>query len=210
LGYVFDLSQILAFDGILHAISGDATTAAARYEEALSIQESRADYENAGISLGGLAQLATVRGDAATALELYERSRASFEGVGDRAEEARVLGEVAWVHLARDDSRKAREVFLDSAQAYDDVGSIPGVGTSMIGLAAVEAAEGRPRRALTISHAAQRFGEEEGIVNVYTADSPGHPYLERARAQLSADAIVEAEADGRALSVGEALSMVRV
>jgi tetratricopeptide (TPR) repeat protein len=134
LDYPFHLSQILGFDGILHAISGDAETARARYEEALSIQDSRGDHQGAGISRGGLAQLAAMSGDIEGALELYERSRAAFEALGDRAEEARVVGEMAWTYLAHGDSGRARHTFLDSAQAYEDVGSVPGVGISMIGL----------------------------------------------------------------------------
>ena len=207
--YPFHLAQVLAFEGILNAISGDVDSAAAPLEEALSIQESRGDYEGAGISLGGLALLASMSGERARALEWYDRSRAAFEAVGDRAEEARVLGEMAWSHLANQDSKTAREVFLESAKAYEDVGSTPGVGTSMIGLAAVEAAEGRPLRAVTIASAAQHFSEEEGIVNVYSEDSPGRPYLEKANAQLSTEAIAEAEAEGLTLSVKQAVAMVR-
>jgi predicted ATPase len=209
LNYPFHLSQILGFDGILHAISGDAETARTRYEEALSIQDSRGDHQGAGISLGGLAQLAAMSGDVEGALELYERSRAAFEALGDRAEEARVLGEMAWTYLAHGDSGRARHTFLDSAQAYEDVGSVPGVGISMIGLAAVEAVEGQPKRAVMIAYAAERFSEVEGIVNVYSEDSPGRPYLEAAKAELSAGVIAEAEKNGRLLTVRETMRMVR-
>ncbi|MEP6665382.1 MAG: adenylate/guanylate cyclase domain-containing protein [Nocardioidaceae bacterium] len=209
LDYPFSLSLSLAIDGILHAISGDAATATARYQEALSIQEPRGDHEGAGLSLSGLAQLAAIAGDGEGALELYERSRAAFEAVGDRAEEARVLGEMAWTYLAHDDAETAHRIFLESAQAYQDVGSIPGIGTSMIGMAAVEAVEGRPERAVTIAAAAEHFSEEEGIVNVYSDDSPGRPYLDGARAELSGEDIDEAEKDGRNLTVREAIRMVR-
>ena len=209
LDYPFQLSQALGFDGVLHAISGDLETAKARYEEALSIEESRGDHQGAGISLGGLAQLAAMGGDIEGALALYERSLASFEALGDRAEEARVLGEMAWTYLAHGDSGRARHTFLASAQAYEDVGSVPGVGISMIGLAAVEAVGGQPERAVTIAYAAERFSEVEGVVNVYSEDSPGRPYLEAARAELSAEVIAAAEQKGRLLTVRETMRMVR-
>lgn len=208
LDYPFHLSQVLTFDGIVHAISGDPKGATTRLEEALSIQQSRGDHEGGGISLSALAQVAAMSGDTTAALDLYERSLASFEAVGDRAEEARVLGEMAWTHLAHGDSATARQVFLDSVKAYDDVGSVPGIGTSMIGLASVTSVEGNPKQAITIAYAAQRFSEEEGIVNVYSEDSPGHPYLEDAKAQLSPKAAKEAEENGRALSVKETLAIV--
>ena len=172
-------------------------------------QDSRGDHQGAGISLGGLAQLAAIGGDIEGALELYERSRAAFEAIGDRAEEARVLGEMAWSYLAHGDSGRARHTFLDSAQAYEDIGSVPGVGISMIGLAAVEAVEGQPNRAVMIAYAAERFSEVEGIVNGYSEDSPGRPYLEAAKAELSAEVIAAAEKNGRLLTVRETMRMVR-
>jgi predicted ATPase len=207
LNYPFALSQALGFDGILHAVAGDTDIARASYEEALSIQEPRGDQEGAGISLGGLAQLAGMRGDAAMALDLYERSRAAFEAVGDRAEEARVLGESAWTYLAQGDTDMARQRFRGSAQAYDDVGSAPGVGMSVLGLAAVEAEEGNPKLAVTIASAAEVLAEKEGIVNVYSVDSPSHPYLEAAKATLSAEELAEADADGSNLSAAEVLAL---
>jgi tetratricopeptide (TPR) repeat protein len=207
LDYPFALSQILGFDGIIRTVAGDPDAARASYQEALAIQEARGDQEGAGISYGGLAQLAGMRGEAATAIDLYERSRAAFEAVGDRAEEARVLGESAWIYLAQGDPDMARQRFRHSAQAYDDVGSAPGVGMSILGLAAVEAQDGKPKLALTIATAAEALAEQEGIVNVYSVDSPSHPYLEAAKATLSAEELAEADVVGRQLSAAEALAL---
>jgi predicted ATPase len=209
LNYPFALSQSLGFDGILHTVAGKPDTAKASYEEALAIQEPRGDHEGAGIALGGLAQLAGVRGDVATAIGLYERSRAAFEAVGDRAEEARVLGESAWVYLGQGDTDMARQRFRDSARAYDDVGSAPGVGMSVLGLAAVEAEEGKPKLAVTIASVAEVLAEKEGIVNVYSVDSPSRPYLEAAKATLSSEELAEAHVDGRNLSAAEVLAIGR-
>ena len=208
LDYPFQMADILALDGLLRIIAGDTETAAARLQEALSIQEPRGDLEGAGVTLGGLAQLAVMAGDRGEALELYERSRATFGALGDRAEEARILGEMAWIYLAHEDPETARRVFLDSVQAYQDVGSIRGIGTSMIGMAAVEAVEGRAERAVTLASAAEHFSEQEGVVNVYSEDSPGRPYLDGARAALSSEDVAAAEKGGRNLTVREALRMV--
>ena len=193
----FTWAFALSFDGILHTLVGEVVTARARYEAALAIQEPRGDLEGAGLSLGGLAELAGMRGDAAAAIELYERSRDAFG----------VLGEAAWINLRQGDHDMARQGFRDSAQAYDDVGSVPGVGMSVLGLAAVEADEGRPRLAVTIAAAAEVLAEKEGIVNVYSVDSPSHPYLEAAKAKLSSDELAQAGADGRKLSAAQALDL---
>jgi tetratricopeptide (TPR) repeat protein len=199
----------LSIDGILHAVSGDAEMAASRYDEALAIQRSLDDKEGSGLSLSGLAQLASMSGDLPRAVDLYRQSLAAFESIGDRAEEARILAEMAWTHLSADDPVAARRSFLNSVQAYDDVGSVRGMGTSMIGLAAVDAVEGRPLQAVQIATAAEVFTREEGIVNVYSEDVPGHAYVERAKAELGPDDSDRAVAQGRTLSVKETLGLAR-
>jgi predicted ATPase/class 3 adenylate cyclase len=209
LEYRWALGLALTVDGILSAVSGDATTAGSRYRDALAIQQSIGDKEGAGLSLGGLAQLASASADLPTAIDLYRQSLDAFEAIGDRAEGARILAEIAWAHLSAGDEVAARRSFLDSVQAYSDIGSVRGIGTSMIGLAAVEEAEGRPLQAVQIAAAAEVFAREEGIVNVYSENVPGHDYVERAKAALGADEVERALARGRGLSVREALGLAR-
>jgi tetratricopeptide (TPR) repeat protein len=204
------LGFALSFDGILNAVSGDTAMAGSRYTEALAIQRRFDDKEGSGLSLGGLAQLASLGGDHGKAIELYRESLAAFEAIGDRAEEARILNEMAWTHLGLDDPTAARRFFLESAGAYLDIGSVRGLGTSMIGLAAVETAEGQALRAIQIAAAAEVFALEEGIMNVYSDDDPGREYVDRAKAQLGADDLETATGTGRKLSVKEALDLARV
>ena len=208
--YPLALGFALSFDGILNTVSGDTAMAASRYTEALAIQRQFDDKEGSGVSLGGLAQLAALSGDHGKAIKLYQESLAAFEAIGDRAEEARILNEMAWTHLALDDQTAARRFFFESAAAYLDIGSVRGVGTSMIGLAAVETAEGRALRAVQIAAAAEVFALEEGIMNVYSDEDPGREYVERAKAGLAANDLESATGIGRTLSVKEALDLARV
>lgn len=161
------------------------------------------------MSLGGLAQLASGRGDLAGALDLYRQSLAAFEAVGDRAEEARILSEMGWTHLRHDDPALARRYFLDSVQAYTDVASVRGVGLSLIGLAATEAVEHRPGNAVQIAAAAAVYAHQEGIVNVYSDETPGREFVDQARAALSADDVARATEVGRRLTIKEALDLAR-
>ena len=208
-GLLWALSFSMSLDGVIQAASGDAVTAAARYSEALVGQRAIEDMEGTGLSLSGLAQLAAGRGDHTAAIGLYRQSLAAYERIGDRAEEARILYELAGAQLAINDAPAARRTFLDSVQAYRDIGSVRGIGTSLIGLAAVEAVYGRAAQAVRIASAADVFAREEGIVNVYSEGFPGHDHLERARASLTADELAAAEAAGRHLTVDEALDLSR-
>jgi predicted ATPase/class 3 adenylate cyclase len=197
-------------DGILQTVSGDLDTARTRYSRALEIQQMIGDDEGAGLSLGGLAQLAAIRGDLAGAIDLYRQSLAAFEAIGDRAEEARILSEMAWTHLQHEDPALARRYFLDSVQAYTDVASVRGVGLSLIGLAATETVEQRPGNAVQLAAAAELYAQQEGIVNVYSDETPGRDFVDRARAALSADEVGRATEVGRRLTIKEAIDLARV
>ena len=197
----------LTFEGIHHAIAGDAESAQARYAEGLEIQERLGDCEGAGMSLGGLAQLAVGRGDLSPALELYRRSLGWFEAVGDRAEEARILSEIGWAHIADDDAAAARRHFFEAVQAHTDVASVRGVGHALIGLAAAEVLDDRPDQAVQIAAAAEMYAKAEGIVVIYSDETPGRELVDRARAALSADDLARLTDAGRRLTIEQALTL---
>jgi tetratricopeptide (TPR) repeat protein len=209
-GFTWGEGFASSLEGILRTVAGDLDTAQARYSEGLEIQRRIGDEEGAGLSLGGLARLAAMRGDLAGALDLYRRSLAAYEAIGDRAEEARILSETAWTHLRNADSALARRYFFDSVQAYTDVASVRGVGLSLIGLAATEAVEGRLERAVQIAAAAEVYAHQEGIVNVYSDETPGGEFVDQARAALSADDVAQATEVGRLLTIKEALDLARI
>ena len=195
--------------GILHTIAGDEEAARARYSHGLRIQQVIGDREGAGLSLGGLAGLAARRGDLAGALDLYEQSLAAYEAIGDRAEEARIHAEMAWTHVRAGAAGPARQRFLDSVRAYTDVASVRGVGLSLIGLAATESIEGRAERAAQIAAAAEVYADREGIVNVYSDQTPGREFVDTARASLSEENVIRATEMGRRLTIGQVLDLAR-
>jgi predicted ATPase/class 3 adenylate cyclase len=208
-GFDFALGIGLVFEGMLNAAGGNPAEAESSYADALAIQRRHDDWEGAGMSLGGLAQLAAARGDADEALDLYAQSLTAFETVGDRGEEARILSEIAATHLAHGDTDLARSFFFEAVQAHNDIGSIRGVGQSLVGLAAIEAVEGRPERAAQIAASAEIHAQEEGVVVVYSDETPGSDLVEQARGALSADELARATELGRRLTVEEALALAR-
>ena len=210
LGFTWAEGFASTLHGILNAVAGDLDTARTSYSQALEIQQRIGDEEGAGLSLGGLAGLASGRDDLVGALDLYRQSLAAYEAIGDRAEEARILSEMAWTHLRHEDPALARQTFLDSVQAYTDVASVRGVGLSLIGLAATEAVEHRPERAVQIAAAAEVYAHQEGIVNVYSDEKPGREFIDQARAALSAHDVAHAAEVGRRLTIKEALDLARI
>lgn len=209
LGFAWGEGFAASVKGMLEMVTGDAGAATTSFSHALEIQERLGDWEGGGMSLGGLAALAAQRGDVADALELYGKSRDAFATCGDRAEEARILSEIAWTHLAAGDTALARRYFLDAVEAHTDVASVRGVGLSLVGLAAAEAVDGRAERAATIAAAAEVFAQGEGIVVVYSEETPGRELVDQARAALSAEDLAAATEAGRRLTIDQALELAR-
>jgi hypothetical protein len=109
-----------------------------------------------------------------------------------------------------EDRELARQYFLDSERAYTDVASVRGVGLSLIGLAAIEAVEQRPARAVQIAAAAELYAQKEGIVNVYSDETPGREFVDQARAALPAQDVARATATGSRLTINEVLELARI
>lgn len=162
----------LTIKGMLLFATGDLEFGRALVEQARRIQVRLEDHEGGGMALSFLAQMAFARGDHGRALELYRDALASFGAIGDRPEIARVHGEMGWTALAAGESRPARRSFRLAVLEYEAVGSPRGTSLAMIGLAAVEAAEGRPERAVAIAAAAEALSERAGVVVEHPMD-PG-------------------------------------
>jgi hypothetical protein len=117
---------------------------------------------------------------------------------------------MAWTHLLNDDPMLARRNFLDSVAAYNDVASVRGVGLSLIGLAATEAVEHRPRNAVQIAAAAEVYAHPEGIVNIYSDETPRREFVDQGRAALSVEEVMHATEVGGKLTIDEALRLARI
>ncbi|MGZ8758419.1 MAG: hypothetical protein ACXWXC_10795 [Aeromicrobium sp.] len=70
--------------------------------------------------------------------------------------------------------------------------------------------DGQPERALQIAAAAEVYAQQEGIVNVYSDQTPGPEFVDRARSSLPEEHITRAEETGRRLSIKQALDLARI
>jgi hypothetical protein len=61
-----------------------------------------------------------------------------------------------------------------------------------------------------IAAAAEVYAKQEGIVNVYSDETPGREFVDQARAALSADDDARATEVGRRLTIKEALDLARI
>ncbi|MCL4821075.1 MAG: protein kinase [Vicinamibacteria bacterium] len=168
----------MAFLGLIRFTGGDTPGGIAMAEQAIAIQRRLVDHEGGGIGLSFLAQMVFASGDAARAFRLYEEAAALFTGV-DHPELARVQAEMGWTALATGDSRRAGRCFRQAVRTNEMVGSARGTGLALMGLAAVEAAEGRGERAVEIAAAARALSDRAGVV-------VAHPVLPDLMRQIEA------------------------
>jgi non-specific serine/threonine protein kinase len=154
----------MSIKAMLLFATGKREAGVALVQEARRIQERIGDHEGGGVAQSFLAQMTFSEGDPGKALTLYREALAMLETVGDHPEVARVLCEMGWTALAASDARAATESFRQAVHAYEGVGSARGTGQALLGLAAVEAAEGRTEPAIAIAAGAEAFLERAGTV----------------------------------------------
>ena len=160
------------------------------------------------MALSFLAQFSFAKGDAARALALYREALALLEAVGDHPEIARVHCEMGWTALAVSEPRAAQDAFRRAVNAYEGVGSPRGTGLALLGLAAVEAAEGRPERAVTIAAAAQALSERAGVVVDHPMDPGVAARIEALKSSIPRSRLDGLVAEASALSSAAILAMI--
>jgi tetratricopeptide (TPR) repeat protein len=130
------------------------------------------EHELRGVTMSFLAQMTFAKGDHARSIEIYRQALVHLETVGDLPEIARVHNDLGWTALATGDAARARCAFRSAVRTNEAIGSPRGTGLSLLGLAAVDAAEGRNDRAIAIAAAAEALSQRAGVVIAHPID-PG-------------------------------------
>ena len=204
----FILSLSLSVKGMLLFTTGDLETGLALVTEGHRVSERIDDYELGGVAVSFLAQMTFAKGDPVRALELYERALGMLETVGDLPEVARVHSEMGWTALAAGNARAALASFRRAVHTNEQVGSPRGTGLALLGIAAVEAAEGRFERAVAISAAAQALSERAGIVIEHPMDPGVVERIEALKASIPKGTLNGLVAKASAMTPAAVLAMV--
>jgi tetratricopeptide (TPR) repeat protein len=207
-GHDFMHALSMSVKGMLLFATGNLEAGMALVEKARQIHAGFDDHEGRGVALSFLAQMTFAKGEHARALTLYHEALASLELVGDQPEIARVQCEMGWTALAAGDARAARRAFRLAVQTNEQVGSPRGTGLALLGLAAVEAAEGRPERAVTIAAAAHALSERTGVVIQHPMDPGLATRIEALKASIPKATLDGLVANASAMSPAAVLAMI--
>jgi hypothetical protein len=139
---------------------------------------------------------------------LYSEALQSLATIGDQPEVARVHCEMGWTALAAGDARAAQRAFSLGVQANEEVGSPRGTDLALLGLAAVDAAEGRSERAVAIVAAAHALSERAGVVIEHPMDPGIVSRIDALKASIPKGTLDGIVANASVLSPAAVLAMV--
>lgn len=198
----------MAIKGMLLFTTGKLDEGIALAKAALTIQQRIGDNEGGGITLSFLAQMTFAAGDLESALALYRQALDAFETCGDRPEAARVLYEMGWTALEAQAFDEARDSFRRAVHVNEEVGSPRGTGLALLGLAAIEAAEGRPERAVSIAAAAQSLSERTGVVVAHPMAPGVADRIQALKASIPAEELDGLLREASSLTPSDVLALV--
>ena len=185
---------------------GDFERATQLLEEALTMFRETGDQGLIASVLTHLGFTFLFQGDLERATATSEEAAAMFREQKHLSYLSEALDSLGWVALLRGDSERARVLYAESLGLKREVGDKLVTPGPLEGLACVAEARGEAERA------ARLFGASEALREVMgTPPEPGdsalqEPYLSAARSQLDETSWQEVWAEGRAMTLDEAIS----
>jgi predicted ATPase/DNA-binding SARP family transcriptional activator len=181
--------------------------AAARsvYEESLASLRQQGDQWRIARALNVIGEIARIENNYPMARSFYEESLALRRELGDTRGIAVSLINLGLVALHQDDDRQAATYFEESLPLFQKLGSTRGIIDCLAGLAGVAGKMGQPERAARLFGAveAQREAIQTGLAYADRIEEDRH--LDAVRAQLDESTFAVAWAEGRAMTLEQAV-----
>jgi non-specific serine/threonine protein kinase len=206
LGDAWGLGRTLTGLGARALREGDQEAARDYLEEALARRREADDQLGVAWVLNNLGALARRQGEHRRAEALLEEGRALAEDLGYTATVAYALAELGHTALAAGDSEHAAARLTESLRLSREHGTVWLRVHALAGLAACAAARGQPRRALRLGAAAAALGETTGQPLRPADRAALDGGLAPARRALPAEAQAAAWAEGRAMTLEQAVA----
>jgi predicted ATPase/DNA-binding CsgD family transcriptional regulator len=191
--------------GYVARIRGEYPAARGHYAEAIQLFEGLGDDHWLARAHHDLGVAAYFDDDLAMARGQYEASLALFEGLGDQLGIGMALNDLGEVAFLRGELAEARALERACRVLARQIDDKERIGMALAALAGLDAAQGQPGRALLLAAAVTALNEATGQRNSPAWHALVERWLEPARRALSAEAVAEAQAAGRAMPLDEAI-----
>ncbi|HKW15911.1 MAG TPA: hypothetical protein VJO35_00235 [Terriglobales bacterium] len=185
----------------------DYATVRSDAAEALQLRQELGDASGEMSSVHMLAAAARMEGDSASASKYYELTLGIYGKDGNKAGVAGELFNLAFVHLHENDPDWAARLFKESLSIYRALQSQEGLAFNVSGLAAVAAERHNGERAARLYGALDSAMAKLGIVLDPDDALDLERYSKLAREQLSEGQFDALRAEGRRMSVDDALAL---
>jgi predicted ATPase/class 3 adenylate cyclase len=209
IGATFGHGGALLNLGDLHAARGDREAARSFFEQAREISRRQSNPITYAFSLQYLGTMALEEGDLDRAQTLYEESQSGFERIGSRPGEMWSLYFLGLVARERGDGARARELFLQALRGVQEVGHEPGMALVILGLAALDSAEGHHRRAAVLLGAGRAIHSRASLSMSSIEEESTEVAEEASRRALGDGDYERATAEGRELSPAQAVAFAQ-
>ncbi len=205
LGKVLGIASALGSLGNIEDAAGNLAASRLLQEESLALSRSLSDTRMTAYTLHNLANLAVREGVTDRALSLYEESLAMKRTLGDRRGIAALLISLGIFAAKADDFESAGRRFTEALTLAHDIEDKLGMLNALDGLAWQASAHEDRRLAIRL-WAASAVGQE-ALQVVYSQEERAlyDGLIEAARRKIRADDFADAWAEGRALSLEQAV-----
>ncbi|MFN8474892.1 MAG: helix-turn-helix domain-containing protein [Anaerolineae bacterium] len=195
------------FLGLVVGENGDPPRAYALHQANLALFQSLGDERGESGSEVGLGMVAAALGDYSTARVHLERSAMLRRKLGDKSFLCYALGWLALVNVRLGDLGAARAALAEAVAVRRELADEGGLAAACEGLAAIAAAEGRPGTAARLFGTAETVREKVGVRLPPSEMAEYLHHVAIARTQMAEDEFAAAWAEGRAMSLEDALAL---
>ena len=197
-------AYVLTYLGLMVYYTGDLERAGALWRECATMHREYEERTGLGMALHGLGLVAIGQGDLNLAANLLDEGLALHRAVGDRRYIAIVLDSQGRLARTRGDVARAASLFTESLILRKKMGDKQGLAESLEAMASVAASQ--PEKAARVFGAAEALREAIGAP-VPPVERPDYDRaVAAARAQLGEVAFSSGWAEGRAMTLEQAMS----
>jgi predicted ATPase/DNA-binding CsgD family transcriptional regulator len=197
--------RVLAFLGNVSIEQEDYEQAKGFYEESLALGRELGEPTAIGMALMSLGYVFLLEGAHERARALFEEAEALSRERGHKGVLINAIDNLGWAALLRGDHERARSYYEESLALCKELDDKVIASESLEGMACICASEGEVERAARLFGAAQALREALAFQHTPAEAALREPYLATARSQLGEEEWEEAQAQGRALGLEEAI-----
>jgi predicted ATPase len=202
LKYLGDIAGIQGDDAAMRSFNIEARSA---FENALVILHEQGDTWRAAWVLNILGEIARVENDYAAARSYYEESLVIRQELGDQRGIAASISNLGYVVQYQGDVRQAATFFKESLIIFRKLGAKRPMISSLADLGGVAGSTKQPAQAARLFGAAEALNEAHGTRFDYPDQVEHDRNIAAVRAQLDEATFAAAWAEGRAMTIEEAV-----